>query len=405
MTRRHGVLLVTCVVAVALVGLPAVAAQETVTPDEAATNGSGPGLGTQLTVFLQSSSAAADGTVENEMWKAGFERANGSQKSDRVTSRTGALEQRLDRLRTKNQRLQARYENDSVPRPAYVAQKSQLDARIKALRAAVNDTDEAAAEANVDTDRIQRLKENASELSGPEIAVTAREVGGGPPGNAGPPTDAGPRSENETRGGPPTDVRERANGSGPLTAVRNQANESAPPSSAQNQSNANGPPTDVRNRTNESAPRSNVQNRTNGSTQAQTLSNQSHDGPPVDAENASGRQGPPSAANSTDETETTDADSTETVTADTPEIETATANTEETERTTAAIETATVTESEPEDGSTDTEESTETTESDDGSAGGSGNGQRGDGQGGDSSNGDEAASGNGGAEPPEDPGN
>lgn len=200
MTQRCAVLLVVCAVVGAVVGLPAVAAQETATPTE--TNDSdGDGLGTQLTAFTQSSSAAANDSVENGMWQAGFEQSNASERARLVTDRTGGLEARLERLQAENESIQAQYENGTLSRQAYVARQSRLDARIDALRTAVNDTDEAATEAGVNDTRLERLKQNASQLSGPEVAGVARGLGGGPTempsqaanqtGDRGSPTDAG----------------------------------------------------------------------------------------------------------------------------------------------------------------------------------------------------------------------
>lgn len=211
MKRRYVVGLVLCLVAAAMVGLPAAAAQETatetatpVTTDtDANETDDGPGLGTRLTAFLQSSSAATNDTVENGMWQAGFERANGSHRAQMVTSRTGTLEQRLERLRERNESLRERYENGSLPRQAYIAQQSRLAARMDALKTAVNETDEAASVAGVEDERIERLKENASRLPGPGVAAIVRANGGGPPvdapGQSERPTDAANTSaENRT---------------------------------------------------------------------------------------------------------------------------------------------------------------------------------------------------------------
>lgn len=227
MTQRYAVLVVVCAVVGAAVGLPAVAAQETATPTE--TNESdGDGLGTQLTAFTQSSSAAANDSVENGMWQAGFEQSNASERARLVTDRTGGLEARLERLQAENESIQQQYENGTLSEQAYVARQSRLDARIDALRTAVNDTDEAAAEAGVDDSRLERLKQNASQLSGQEVAGVARGLAGGPtampsqaanqtdergpPSNqTGDPADAGNESAG---GGPPENDSERRGGQG-----------------------------------------------------------------------------------------------------------------------------------------------------------------------------------------------
>ena len=210
MTHRHAVLLL-CVVGVVLLA-PSIVAQETPTPTATAnaTNESDDaGMGTQMTAFLQSSSAAANDSVENGMWQARFDQANASERAQLVTNRAGTLEERLAQLQARNETIQSEYENGSLPQPAYVAQQSQLSARIAALQTAINDTDAAATEAGVNDSRLETLRQNASELTGPQVAAVARGLGGGPPETAGPPGNrtAGPPDQagppgNQTAGPP-----------------------------------------------------------------------------------------------------------------------------------------------------------------------------------------------------------
>ncbi|MDS0259670.1 hypothetical protein NDI56_09730 [Haloarcula sp. S1CR25-12] len=209
MTNRHAVFVV-CV-AVALLVSPTIMAQETATATRNTTNGSGgtAGMGAQLTAFTQSSSAAANDSVENGMWRAGFDQSDAGERTNLVRDRAGTLERRLDRLQRQNESLRAEYENGSLPQPAYIARQSRLSARIDGLRAAVNDTDEAAARAGVNDSRLERLRENASELDGPEVAAIARGLGGGPPADRGPPDEAGERGPPDDARGPPDEAGER----------------------------------------------------------------------------------------------------------------------------------------------------------------------------------------------------
>lgn len=210
MTYRHTVFVV-CV-AVALLVSPTMLAQETATTAQTTTNESdeSAGMGAQVTAFAQSSSAAANDSVENGMWRAGFNQSNASDQAELVRNRAGSLERRLDRLRSQNASLRDQYENGSLPEPAYVARQSRLSARIDSLRTAINDTDEAAARAGVDDERLDRLRQNASNLTGPEVAGIARGLGGGPPegtpaadrgGDRGPPN----RTGGDRGSGPPAD--------------------------------------------------------------------------------------------------------------------------------------------------------------------------------------------------------
>ena len=206
MTHRHTLLVVS--VALAMLVSPTILAQETATATRNTTNESGEtaGMGAQLTAFTQSSSTAVNESVENGMWKAGFNRSNASDRPRLVTERSGALERRLDRLQRQNESVQERYENGSLPQPAYIAQQSRLSARIDALRTAVNDTGEAAARAGVNDSRLAGLQQNAANLTGPEVATIARGLGGGPPEARGPPEDRGPP---EARGPPEDRVEAR----------------------------------------------------------------------------------------------------------------------------------------------------------------------------------------------------
>jgi len=221
MTHRYAVLLVVCAVVGAAVGLPAAAAQETATPTE--TNDSDADLGTQLTAFTQASSAAANDSVENGMWQAGFEQSNASERARLVTDRTGGLEARLERLRAENETVQQQYENGTISEQAYVARQSRLDARIGALRTAVNDTDAAAAEAGVNDSRLERLKQNASRLSGPQVAGIARGLAGGP-------TKMPPQAANRTSDrGPPADAGNGITAGNGTTAGSSAASDSERP--------------------------------------------------------------------------------------------------------------------------------------------------------------------------------
>lgn len=190
MTHRHTLLVVS--VAVAMLVAPTILAQETGTATRNATNESETaGMGTQLTAFTQSSSSAVNDSVENGMWKAGFNQSNASERARLVRDRAGTLEERLARLQQENASLRDSHENGTVAEPAYIARQSRLSARIDALRAAINDTDDAAARAGVNDSRLERLRRNASELKGPEVAAIARGLGGGPPEDRGPPADRG----------------------------------------------------------------------------------------------------------------------------------------------------------------------------------------------------------------------
>jgi len=208
--RQATLLTVLVIVGTVAVGLPAVTAQETATETVATQNDSASGMGTQLTAFLQSNSAAANDTVENGMWKSAYNQSNETERAELVTDRTGSLERRLERLQERNATLEQRYENGTISEQAYVARQSRLTAEIAGLQTAINDTDTAAEQTGVNDAALERLKQNASKLSGQQVSSIARGIAGPPetagPGEQGPPGDAG---VNQSERGPPANTSER----------------------------------------------------------------------------------------------------------------------------------------------------------------------------------------------------
>jgi len=164
-------------------------------------------FGNQMTAFMQSSASETTDTVESGMWTAGFERANESEQARLATQRTGTLETRLDRLRAQNRTLTERYENGTINHSVYVAQSSRLSGRIAALRTSINDTDRATQRAGVNRTRLDTLRTDARNMTGPQTAGVARGVVAG---GQGPPDDRG--------GGPDAS---RGNGVGPKNETTN----------------------------------------------------------------------------------------------------------------------------------------------------------------------------------------
>lgn len=144
-------------------------------------NSSNRSMGGAFSTFTQSTAADADGEVDNGMWGAAFNGSGDNETRTRlVDGRTNALEARLEALQEQRQRLQER--RDEMNPVAYRAQLASLTSRLAALGSALNQTEGAAREVGVNTTRLDHIRQNASELTGPEIAEMARELGaGGPP--------------------------------------------------------------------------------------------------------------------------------------------------------------------------------------------------------------------------------
>jgi hypothetical protein len=144
-------------------------------------NSSNRTMGGAFSTFAQSAAADADGEVDSGMWGAAYDGSGDNATRTRlVEGRTTALEARLEALQEQRQRLQER--RDEMSRVAYRAQLASLTSRLAALGSALNQTEDAAREVGVNTTQLDRIRQNASELTGPEIAEMARELGaGGPP--------------------------------------------------------------------------------------------------------------------------------------------------------------------------------------------------------------------------------
>lgn len=170
----------------------------------------GVSLGTQISSFMQASSAQANGSVDAGMWKAEFNASDGSKKTAVVEHRIETLERRQDRLEARLADLEAKHENGTLPEVAYLAQATHLTGKIDSLQGAINDTETAATSVGVNDTRLERLRTEASNMSGRQAAQAARRLPvvssaglghRGPPEHAGPPANPG----NQENGGPPAD--------------------------------------------------------------------------------------------------------------------------------------------------------------------------------------------------------
>ncbi|WP_229126107.1 hypothetical protein [Halapricum desulfuricans] len=209
--------------------------------------------GSQISAFMASTSTAVDSSVETGMWLAQF--------NDSDANRTEMVERRANTLRDRLHALEAQLDNGSgnatLSDPSEAREVASLKARIDALNSTIERTRTAAGEAGVNTTRLHRLRENASQLRGHEVARMARNLTTvGPPANRGPPEDrpgpntgpADPSERNDSnRSGPPEDSPGQDDGNTPdlpTNPRQNDSDRSGPPTnSGQNDSNRSGPPT------------------------------------------------------------------------------------------------------------------------------------------------------------------
>ncbi|WP_276252642.1 hypothetical protein [Halomontanus rarus] len=160
--------------------------------------------GADVSTFMQASAADADETVDAEMFIVAFENGDNETRTELVSERTTQLEAKLERLEADREELDE--QEDELNPAARKAKLATLAVRISSLERAINETQPRAAEAGVDTAALEKLRTNASTLSGPDVAEIARNISGvepprGPPedvpGNdAGPGSNAGGNGEN-----------------------------------------------------------------------------------------------------------------------------------------------------------------------------------------------------------------
>ena len=208
MSRTGSILMAVALVSALLavpLGVAAVAADEPVTTDSVAP-------GERLAGVVGIQQAAVDGDLSERRHAVRLDRADtDAERAAIVDERRAEIEQRLADHRTELAELRAAREAGNLSEGSYRAQVATVAAETAATeRAAERATDTASglpeevlSEQGVDTDDLDVLRAEASDLGGGETAAIAREIGGpnatttgvgrtgGPPGESGaeePPT-------------------------------------------------------------------------------------------------------------------------------------------------------------------------------------------------------------------------
>jgi len=238
---RHTVLLVAALVVVGFAA-PTVVASPAATPADAdgssvvqeadgneTANETAPGA--RLAGVVNVQSAEVEGEVAERSFGLQLAAAkSNASKASVLANQTGDLSERITDLRDRKQELKAAREAGDISEGRYRAEMARIASELSTANRLLNRTSDEArtlpasalANAGVDAESLNRLRESAGELSGPEIAEIARDIGGpptnrsvGPPGNGtqGPPDQVTPdpvgnetedRPGNSTRG-PPDD--------------------------------------------------------------------------------------------------------------------------------------------------------------------------------------------------------
>ncbi|AGB15364.1 hypothetical protein Halru_0737 [Halovivax ruber XH-70] len=135
-------------------------------------------MGDSIGAFMQASSASADGSIDRGMFDQSLNES--ADKEALVRERIEALEAEYEEARKLSASVDT---NSSLPAPARRATLVRLTMQLDSLNASIEETSDHARAVGVDTERLETLRANASELTGPEVAEIATEMAGvDPPG-------------------------------------------------------------------------------------------------------------------------------------------------------------------------------------------------------------------------------
>ena len=143
-----GALLLGVIVGILLLGLaPGVAAQAD--NETAPANAS---FGAQVSAYMQSTAADANGSVDRGMW--GSAAANASNPGAVVSERARALERRVARLENESETLATAASTEGAAGVVYTARASAVRAELANLRQSLDQTAATAASTGVDDERL-----------------------------------------------------------------------------------------------------------------------------------------------------------------------------------------------------------------------------------------------------------
>jgi hypothetical protein len=167
-----GLLLAFVLVAAAAVG--GVAAGTTQADNETQTNAS---FGADVSSFMQASSAETQGGVDDGMFDAALNRTDDpEERRALIENRTERLQERHDRIAERRQAVNASGE----PGVREYAVAAHVTVGASSLERSLNETERAAEAAGLDTQRLETLRTNARNLTGPEVAELARGLASPP---------------------------------------------------------------------------------------------------------------------------------------------------------------------------------------------------------------------------------
>lgn len=200
--------------------------------------------GERLSGIIGVQNAEVTGDLENRTFGIKVaQAASNDSRADVAKNKLQKVENRLSSLQDRKQALDRAKDNGTVSNGTYNARVAILAAETANVKQQLNATENATdglpeellRSKGINVDAIQMLKNNASNLTGPEVAKIARSIAGpnvgqsiaqnrspvdiGPPSNVGPANNSnGSGDVNDTERGPPDDTP------GPDTNSDNQDN-------------------------------------------------------------------------------------------------------------------------------------------------------------------------------------
>lgn len=145
--------------------------------NESAVNQSNGTLGSKVSSFMQTSASQTQGAVDTEMWVASFNNStNQSEQKNLVHQQTSEIEQKLEQLIAEKKQLVEKKKAGNISQAEFQAKMSQVVGKYISLTEAINKTEPLAESAGVENSSLDYLRQDARNLTGPEVAAVAQSL-------------------------------------------------------------------------------------------------------------------------------------------------------------------------------------------------------------------------------------
>lgn len=178
-------------------------------------NASNVTAGERLSGVMRVQAAEFEGELQTRTFGIKVARAKTADaKAEIVQEQLGSIQQRLTELEQRKHQLQQARENGEISEGRFAGEMAQLTAETETVKQLSNASESRAQELprdilerkGINVSAIQQLKQNAENLTGPEVATIARSIAGpsvGQPMSQGPPGQVGLPQDRGATAGPP----------------------------------------------------------------------------------------------------------------------------------------------------------------------------------------------------------